>query len=195
MAEMEEVFMMENLSMHVLDIMANSIRADASEIHVTIIDSRKSDLISIEVIDNGKGMDQQMVIEVQNPFFTTRSTRKIGLGIPFFKELGEQCEGAFELESEVNKGTRIYASMKKSHWDTPPMGDIGDAIMIGISAKESVHTHFEYIKDNGKFCFDTTEIREILGDEVSICEAEIMLWCKDYINQGISLCETQREDL
>lgn len=180
--------MMQNLSMYVLDIASNSIRAEATLIQIEMMNQDEADLISIEIKDNGKGMDEEMMKKVQDPFFSSRTTRKIGLGIPFFKDLSERCEGQFEFTSEVGVGTRIKSSMRKSHWDTPPMGDLGDAIIIAVTANESIHLIFKYMTDYGSFVFDSKEIQELLGD-VSITTAEIMLWCKDYINQGINSCE------
>lgn len=177
--------MMENLSMHLLDIASNSVRANASKIMIHYHDSQFEDIISLEIIDNGIGMDEKMVKDVQNPFYTTRETRRVGLGIPFFKELAEQCEGHFELESKVNVGTRIKCTMKKSHWDVPPRGDIGDAVLLTICMDETIHVHFDYTSDEKQFSFDSLEIKEILGD-VSICEAEISAWCKAYINEHIN---------
>lgn len=176
--------MMESLSSTLLDIASNSVRACAKNIGITFVDSFRQDLVSLEIKDDGKGMDEEMIQKVQDPFFTTRTTRRIGLGIPFFKEMAEECEGTFVLESKVNVGTRIKASMKKSHWDVPPRGDMGDAIVLAICMDESIHFHFDYISDEKTFCFDSLEIREILGD-VSIAEAEISSWLKAYINESI----------
>ena len=176
--------MMANLSMHLLDIASNSVRANATKINIYFHDSISEDIIFIEITDNGKGMDEEMVKAVQDPFFTTRTTRRIGLGIPFFKELAEQCEGQFELESKVNVGTRIKCQMKRSHWDVPPRGDIGDAVVLTLCMNESIHVHFDYTSDTKEFYFDSLEVKEILGD-VSVCEAEISAWCKAYINEGI----------
>lgn len=187
--------MMQNLSMHVLDIAANSIRANADKVEIQIVDSVKNNEIKITIIDNGKGMNEEMCKKVQDPFYTSRTTRKIGLGIPFFKELSEQCSGTFSLESKEGRGTVISASMQKDHWDTPPMGDIGDAVMIAVTSDSRVHLVFTYQNDLGVFIFDTDEIKAILGDEVSINDAEIMIWCKDYINQGIAMCGKKEEDL
>ena len=176
--------MMANLSMHLLDIAANSVRAGANHITICFCDSLKRNEISLEITDDGKGMDEKTLKAVQDPFFTTRSTRRIGLGIPFFKELAEQCEGQFELESKVNVGTRIKCTMKKDHWDVPPRGDMGDAVILTLCMNENIHIHFDYISDEKQFSFDSLEIKEILGD-VSVCEAEISSWCKAYINEGI----------
>ena len=178
---------MQNLSMHILDIASNSIRAEASLIQINMVDKASCDEVSIEIIDNGKGMDEKTLLKVQDPFYTSRTTRKIGLGIPLFKELAEACEGKFELESTVGVGTRIKASMRKTHWDTPPHGDIGDAVIIALTANEEVHMIFTYTSDSETFCFDSMEIKEVLGD-VKIATAEISMWCKDYINEGIKTC-------
>lgn len=186
--------MMQNLSMHVLDIAANSVRAKASRVMITIEDSVLHNEIKITVSDNGCGMNEAMCQQVQDPFFTSRTTRKIGLGVPFFKELSEQCGGEFCLVSKEGAGTTISASMQRDHWDTPPMGDMGDAVMIAAVADCSVHFIFTYQNDTGCFVFDTQEIKAILGDEVSIADAEIMLWCKEYINQGIAM-GNKEEDL
>ena len=121
--------MMQNLSMHVLDIAANSVRAKATKVSVAVVDSELRNQIKITVSDNGCGMNEEMCRKVQDPFFTSRTTRKIGLGVPFFKELSEQCGGEFSLKSKEGAGTEISASMQRDHWDTPPMGDIGDAEM------------------------------------------------------------------
>lgn len=187
--------MMQNLSMHVLDIAANSVRAKATKVSVAVVDSELRNQIKITVSDNGCGMNEEMCRKVQDPFFTSRTTRKIGLGVPFFKELSEQCGGEFSLKSKEGAGTEISASMQRDHWDTPPMGDIGDAVMIAATTDCSVHFIFTYQNDAGCFVFDTDEIKVILGDEVSIADAEIMLWCKDYINQGIAMCGKKEEDL
>lgn len=170
--------------MTLLDIASNSVRAKASKIDILLRESDSADEIMIEITDNGKGMDERMVKKVQDPFFTTRTTRRIGLGIPFFMELAEQCEGHFELESKVNVGTTIRCTMKKSHWDVPPRGDIGDAVVLTCCMNENIHVRFCYKSDVKQFCFDSLEIKEILGD-VSICEAEISAWCKAYINEAI----------
>lgn len=183
--------MMQDLSMHVLDIASNSIRANASNILIHIKNSYQQDQILILIQDDGKGMDQEMVEKVQDPFYTTRTTRRIGLGIPFFKELAQACNGSFEIKSQVNVGTSISCIMQKSHWDTPPMGDLGDAIMLLWCQKETNHIHFDYRTDFDQFSFDSNEIKAILGDEVSVCEAEIMKWCKEYINEGIKVCKEE----
>lgn len=176
--------MMQNLSMHLLDIASNSVRANADTILIRLKNSQKENVISLEIQDNGKGMDEAMIQAVQDPFYTTRTTRRIGLGIPLFKGLAEQCEGTFTLESQVNRGTRIQVTMRKDHWDVPPLGDIGDAVVLVIDMNEKNHVHFDYTNDYKQFSFDSEEIKAML-DGVSICEPEIRQWCKDYINQAI----------
>ncbi len=136
--------MMQDLSMNILDIAQNSLRAGASCIRIQLFEH--DNILELSVEDDGIGMDEEMVERVQDPFFTTRTTRKIGLGIPFLKAIAQQCEGTFSLTSKVNEGTLIRVSMAHDHWDCPPLGDVGDALMIAASADVKVRFIFTYRK-------------------------------------------------
>lgn len=175
---------MQDLAMHLLDIVYNSIRAKASIIKIFFKDSAKDDEIVMRVEDNGTGMDEETVQKVQDPFYTTRTTRDVGLGIPLLKEGALSCDGNFILESQVNVGTKIEARYLKSHLDTPPVGDIAETLMTLIQADESIEYIFHYESDGILFDLDTNEIKEIL-DGVSIVEPEIVIWLKSYIKEGI----------
>ncbi len=170
--------------MHLLDIVYNSIRAKASLIKIFFKDSQKEDRIILRVEDNGCGMDQEMVEKVQNPFYTTRTTRDVGLGIPLLKEGALSCGGSFLLESAVDQGTIIEAQYCKSNIDTPPVGDIAETLMTLIQADENIEYLFHYEEDQLDFVLDTKEIKEIL-DGVSIVEPDIIIWLKSYIKEGI----------
>lgn len=176
--------MMQDLSMNILDIAQNSLRAKAKCIKIQMIESNHRLELSVE--DDGIGMDEELVKRVQDPFFTTRTTRKIGLGIPFLKAIAQQCNGEFSLVSKVNEGTCIKVSMDLEHWDCPPLGDIGDALMIAASADVSVRFIFIYRKDEEEFIFDTQQINEVLGEGIDIRNAEIFNWCKAAVNEGIA---------
>lgn len=175
---------MPDIAMHLLDIVYNSIRADASIIRIHIIDSVKEDLIICRVEDNGVGMDEETVEKVQNPFYTTRTTRDVGLGVPLFKEGALQSDGTFTLESKLNEGTTIEATYKKSHIDTPVMGDIAETLVTLIQANENIEYEVEYQWDDGVFVLNTVEIKELL-EGVPINSPEIILWLKEYIKEGI----------
>lgn len=182
--------MMEDIAMHILEILMNSIKAGASLIILKIRDSFNDDIISVSVEDNGKGMDAEMAAKAADPFTTSRTTRRIGMGLSFMKGLAETCGGTFRLSSEPGKGTLVEASVQKLNIDTPDLGDIGEIMMASIQSDENIDYVLEYTTDYSEFIFDSREIKKEL-EGVSLAEPEILLWIKDYINQGI---EQAKED-
>jgi len=174
----------QDLAMHLLDIVYNSIRAKASLIKIFFKDSQKDDEIILRVEDDGIGMDKETVEKVQDPFYTTRTTRDVGLGIPLLKEGALSCEGSFQLQSQENIGTMIEAKYLKSHLDTPPIGDLSETLVTLIQANENIDYLFHFETDDLSFDFDTKEIKELL-DGVSIVEPDIIIWLKSYIKEGI----------
>ncbi|MBE6107440.1 MAG: ATP-binding protein [Erysipelotrichaceae bacterium] len=175
--------MMQDLAMTILDIANNSLAVKAQRIEIEIVDSDAKNLISIEIKDNGKGMSDDQIAQAIDPFYTTRKTRRIGLGIPFFKDLADLCEGSFSLKSD--HGVQIYASMRKNHWDRPPMGDLGETISTLIQSDPDVHLILTITTDAETKKFDTEEIKVILED-ISIAEPEILFWVKQTVNDLIS---------
>ena len=175
--------MMQDLAMHILDLGQNSVRAKAKNIEICLWLDDEKDTITFRLVDDGCGMDEEMQKRVLDPFFSTRTTRKIGLGLPFIKELAELCNGSFSLQSEVDKGTTLEVVLEKSCWDTPPLGDVGEAIMMLIQADATIEYVFHY-KHHEEFIMITTEIKEILGD-VDIQEPSILVWLKEYINENV----------
>ncbi len=183
--------MMEDLAMQILELLMNSIQAGASVIRLEILDSTLKDVIRIILEDNGKGMSEEFVARVTDPFTTSRKTRKVGMGVAFFKGLTEMCNGSFDIRSELGKGTVIEASVQKSFIDTPPLGDIGEMMMYCIQANEETDYILDYKTDTNEFNFRSAEVRELL-EGVSLQEPDILLWIKGYINEGI---ENVKEDL
>ena len=174
---------MDELALNILDIAYNSLRAHASVIQISILDSIKKNIIHIVIEDNGDGMDSNTLQKVSDPFYTTRSTRKVGLGIPLFKQNAELTGGYLNIYSQVQKGTKVEAEFVKNHIDTPIMGDIIETMMTLIQADENVDYVFEYITDDKDFFMKTTEMKDILVD-VKITEPEVLLWLKDYMKEG-----------
>ncbi|MBO6046955.1 MAG: ATP-binding protein [Erysipelotrichaceae bacterium] len=183
--------MMEDIAMHILEILMNSIKAGASLIILRITDSLDQDVIKIEIIDDGKGMSEEMAAKAADPFTTSRTTRKIGLGLSFMKGLAETCNGTFKIDSQLGVGTTVTATVQKLNIDTPELGDIGEILMESIQSNGDIDYEFDYITDVNAFHFDTKMIRETL-DGVSLLLPEILLWIKDYINQGIE--QAKEED-
>ena len=176
---------MDELALNILDIAYNSIRAQASQIDIRIIDSIQKNIVDIEITDNGQGMTKEEVDKVIDPFFTTRTTRKVGLGIPLFKQSAELTGGYLSIHSQKNQGTKVKNRFIKNHIDTPIMGNIIETIMTLIQSDENIDYVFEYETDNIHFIMNTQDIKSIL-EEVKITEPEVIVWLKDYMKEGLS---------
>lgn len=175
---------MQEIAMNILDIVYNSIRAKANLIEISIHDSSRLNIIDIQIKDNGIGMSQEMLYKVTDPFYTTRTTRKVGLGIPMFKEEIEATGGKFSIISTLNVGTTIKGIFIKNHLDCPPMGNIVDTLITLIQANDKIDYLFKYTNDEFEFILNTKEIKQIL-DGISISEPTVIVWLKDYIKEGL----------
>ena len=175
---------MNELSLHILDICQNSIKADANLIRIIVEEDLKNDFYKIFIGDNGHGMSEKTLSEVSDPFFTTRSTRKVGLGVSLFKMAADMCNGNFSVDSIEGKGTVVTALFEHSHIDRAPLGDIGETIMILILNEKDIDIYYEHIFNNKIYIFDTREIRKVLGG-IPFTEYSVILWIKDNIVNGI----------
>lgn len=176
---------MNELSLYILDICENSIHADSKNLYLTIEENIKDNLLIITIEDDGRGMSKEVLEKVANPFYTTRTTRKVGLGIPLFKELCELCEGSFEISSTVGVGTKDVAKFKLDSIDLPPLGNIEDTLYCLVCNDKNVELTFKYIKGDKEFSFSTLEIKEVL-DGIPFSEPSIMQWFKDMVKDGIN---------
>ena len=176
---------MNELSLYILDICENSIHADSKNLYLTIEENIKDNLLIITIEDDGRGMSKEVLEKVANPFYTTRTTRKVGLGIPLFKELCELCEGSFEIKSTVGVGTKDIAKFKLDSIDLPPLGNIEDTLYCLACNDKGVELTFKYIKGDKEFSFSTSEIKEVL-DGIPFSEPSIMQWFKNMVIDGIN---------
>ena len=174
---------MRELSLNVMDVAQNSVRAEASLITIDVSESDKNDNLTISISDNGCGMTEEQVKQTIDPFFTTRTTRKVGLGVPLFKMSAEQTGGSFSIESEVGKGTVTTASYVKSHVDMTPLGDINSTIEILIRCNPDIDFVFNHSTDIGSFTLDTRELREVLGDDVSLDTPDVLEWINAFLEE------------
>ena len=177
---------MEELSLHILDIVQNSISANASLIEVEITEDKESDTLSITVTDNGKGMPEDMVKSVTDPFTTGRTTRRVGLGIPLLKLAAEMTGGNLSIHSEVGKGTKISATFGLSHIDRQPLGDIASTMHQLIIMNENTDFLYSHKVDENSFELDTRQIKELLGG-VSLATHEVMVWLLEYLKENENL--------
>ncbi len=174
---------MRELSLNVMDVAQNSVRAEASLITIDVSESDKNDDLTISISDNGCGMTEEQVKQTIDPFFTTRTTRKVGLGVPLFKMSAEQTGGSFSIESEVGKGTVTTASYVKSHVDMTPLGDINSTVEILIRCNPNIDFVFNHSTDIGSFTLDTRELREVLGDDVSLDTPDVLEWINAFLEE------------
>jgi len=126
------------LSLHILDVLENAIEASATRVELSIEEDLEGDRLAIEVVDNGKGMDEGTLARVLDPFFTTRRTRHVGLGLPLFAAAAERCNGALHVESQVGQGTRVVATFQHSHIDRAPLGDVKGTLLAFLMAERPV---------------------------------------------------------
>ena len=131
--------MLEDLSAHVLDIAENSVMAEGTEVRVEVLEEKAADRLSFSVEDNGRGMSKEFISKVTDPFTTTRTTRRVGMGLPFLKQSAELCGGRLDIVSEPGKGTKTTASFMMSSIDRPPLGDIPATLMALIMGSPEIH--------------------------------------------------------
>lgn len=176
---------MRELTLHLLDIAENSIAAGAKNIKIQIEENSKTDLLKLVVSDDGRGMDEKTVRKVVDPFVTSRTTRKVGLGIPLLKEAAEACNGFFELTSTLGKGTDLTVQFQRSHIDRMPLGDANTTFQNLFFSNPLVHWIFEYRIDENEFVFDDADIKvELQG--VSLTEPEIIRVIREIFESGIN---------
>jgi len=176
---------MNELSLHILDIVQNSIKANATLVEIIINEQDKLDTYSITIKDNGHGMDKRTLSEVSDPFFTTRTTRKVGMGTSLFKMAAEMCEGSFTIDSEVNVGTTVTANFRKSHIDRAPLGAIDETITILMLNDNEIDIYYKHIVNEKDYIFDTKEVRQVL-DGIPFTDYNVIEWVKNNIKDGIN---------
>lgn len=177
---------MKELSLNILDIAENSIKANATVINI-LIDETDS-VLTITVSDNGRGMKPEIVRNVTDPFYTTRTTRSVGLGLPFLKLEAEMTGGNMSIESRHidefpdNHGTVVTASFMKNHIDFIPLGDVVSTITTLIQGSPEIDFVFRHTYKDSSVELDTRELRAVLGD-VPLSSFEVIKWIADSLNE------------
>lgn len=171
---------MRELSLHILDIAENSVKAGATLIKITI--AAENGRLIIEVNDNGKGMSRDFLEKVCDPFVTTRTTRKVGMGIPLFKQAAETAGGFFDIQSEEGAGTTVRAEFEIDNIDRAPMGDLAATVLTQLN--NDIDYVWTYKVDDRVFVFDTREVKKQLGG-VPIDSPEIVMFIKELLSENI----------
>lgn len=178
---------MKELSLHILDIVQNSLSAGASLVDIEIDEQpQNGDYLKIVIIDNGRGMEKEKVAKVLDPFFTTRTTRKVGLGLPLFQQNATHCDGSFEIESNLGSGTTVRAKFKHSHWDRPPLGDMSATLLTLIVLNPDVDFHYIHRLEGNHFELDTRDVRRELGDEIPLNNPVVVDFLREFIGENYS---------
>ena len=174
---------MRELSLNVLDIVQNSISAKATVIEIELLEHIEKDSLEINIFDNGKGMTEEQVKSVIDPFFTTRTTRKVGLGIPLFKMAAEMSGGRLDIKSEVGKGTRVYSSYGYSNVDRMPVGDMNGTVSMLIRMNPDIDFVYTHSINEKSYVLDTRELREQL-DDVPLDTPDVIEWIEEYLKEN-----------
>lgn len=175
---------MREMALHILDIAENGINAGASLVEIRVEESKKDNRLAIAIKDNGRGMAPETVERALDPFYTTRTTRRVGLGLSLFKEAARRCEGTFEISSQLGVGTEVRASFKRDHIDLAPMGDMAATLTSLIVGNPGVDFVYEHRSDQGKFRLDTTEVKtELEGGDIA--HPAVIEFLGRYIREGL----------
>lgn len=183
---------MRELSLHILDLAQNSIEAGAKNLVIDINEDEKGFFV-FRIRDDGRGMSEEMVRQVRDPFVTSRLTRKVGMGIPFIDMVARQCGGRVDIFSTPGKGTEIAAYFERNNIDRPPLGNIVETIKVLLAGASWIDLIFYYRRGIESMVFKTSEVRDILGDDADFTEPALYKWLEEYLQQEIARVKGREE--
>jgi len=175
---------MEDLSLHILDIAENSIAAGAKNIEIAIKEDVLGDLLTIEIIDDGKGMSMEAVEKASDPFYTSRTTRKVGLGLALLDEAARMANGKLDIQSDVGSGTKVTAVFQLSHIDRKPIGNIAETLVSLFMMYPETEIQYRHKKNSREFSFSTKELKQQLGIN-ALSDSELLNELKKIINDKL----------
>jgi len=176
---------MKEIALHIMDIAQNSVRAKATEIGITIEECLAENILSVTITDNGSGMSEEVVKKAVDPFYTSRTTRKVGMGLPLLKMNAEMSGGSLKISSEPGKGTEVKATFLHDHIDRPPMGDLGGTIALLMSGNPDIDFFFRYSYGEKEWDLSTPDLKDALG-ETSVNDLKVVKYLKEMINENIN---------
>jgi hypothetical protein len=176
---------MRELSLHLLDIARNSVEAGATRLQLTIIEDSAADRLSFSLGDNGRGMDAETLGRVTDAFYTTRTTRRQGLGLALLRATCERCEGALEISSTPGVGTVVRGTMRLSHLDRPPLGNMG-AVIQALACDTSIQSvQYKQVRDGKEFHLDTSDVMCNL-EGGNITDPQVLIWLARMVNEELA---------
>lgn len=182
---------MKELALHLLDIAENSVSAQARSIEITVTESLPEDRLELSVQDDGRGMDAETAARAVDPFHTSRTTRKVGLGLPLLKAAAQACNGDLTIQSQPGVGTRVCVDFQNSHIDRMPLGDLAGTFLSLLVAHPEVNWKFKVMARASAaapaeiFAFDDQPVKEMLGD-LPLAEPAILAYLRDLLEEGIA---------
>jgi len=175
---------MEDISLHILDIAENSIAAGAAFVKIRISEDTGKDILSVEIEDNGRGIPEELISKALDPFYTTRTTREVGLGLSLLAQSAREAGGDISIKSEGGEGTAISACFKYSHIDRKPLGNIADTLIVLIAGNPQIDFLYEHRRNGKVYSINTKEIRPELG-EVPLNFPDVINLIRKDIEEGI----------
>jgi hypothetical protein len=179
-----------DICFHIVDLVQNSAAAGARHIHVSIIESARANRLELEIADDGKGMDAATAARVQDPFFTTKPFKRVGLGIPLLKSTSETCHGEFGIASAVGQGTTVTARMEREHIDCPPLGNLAETMLQMLVGFDYIDLRFTYTSDAGSFNLSSDDIRAQIGD-LHFSHPDVMAFLRGYIDENLKAIQAR----
>lgn len=175
---------MKELSLHILDIVQNSITAEAKEVDIQVLEDERSNEMVIRVVDDGRGMSPEVAQKALDPYHTSRTTRRVGMGLPLFRHTAEQAGGHLEILSEVGKGSTVEARMQYDHVDRPELGDMAGVLSLLIGSNPHLRFRYHHRKNEREYLLDTREINEAL-EGTPISDPGIIRYIREMIREHI----------
>jgi hypothetical protein len=175
---------MEDISLHILDVAENGITAGADLIRITVEEDTDKDLLRLVIEDNGRGMNEEFLASVLDPFVTTRTTRRVGLGLSLFRQSAQEANGDLDIESQPGIGTRVNVSMSHSHIDRKPMGNMTETLVTLIEGNPDVDFVYTHSKNGRTYDFDSRNLRDEL-EEIPLNDPQVIGLIREDIRAGI----------
>ena len=175
---------MEDLSLHILDIVENAISAKAKKIEILVIEEPTEDRLTIEIQDDGIGMDEEVSQKAVDPFFTTRSSRRVGLGLSFMAQAAQEAGGSLRIESTLGKGTKVMATFQYHHIDRKPLGSMVETMMTLLMGSPELDILYTHQKEGKSYVLSSSWLKNHFKDR-SLIDPEVIQWMKTHLKEGL----------
>jgi len=176
--------MIEELDMHLLDLVQNALTAGSTSVDVSVFCDEAADRLTLRVADDGVGMDAQTLDTVRRGYYSSKSAKSVGLGIPLLREAAQHCDGRFVIESKPDEGTTVTAEFRRSHVDLPPFGDLASTFLNIVVTADACYVRIRYQCDGNELDLDTAALSEMLGD-LSFQHPEVIRFLQAYIEERV----------